>query len=380
MQDYYVGLKFNDLSRSIKHLYRLFISAQMLRDVKVKGSGKAHDYPLRMLVNLLVMEYWRKSGHVAFKMMKNNMCLFNEEQGEISFSMLARLVLGDSLKSDFEHMNKMYNLIPAFRQVKTDVLADSARPSSLNWRHRITPQDDSVQMVGTFFRRTIRSILEGTFTAYDGTSLCNRSADASLNHRTNEFMPQVYNPDVLSNLPAMFSAARSLLTCSFLGPDLLDIWPEAKADESEDSLDEDDALQSAADELFSEEEHQEWGASWRDCAIGHFAAVRVELEDDGAGLDIYKIELKNEEDRKDIGEVRRTFNGVRYDCRSVKNNDFNCLHGSWYSARERGEVDDWSVVVYFPRLLASGKIPAAAVSTILEVCQSSQVFQHNQLP
>jgi hypothetical protein len=97
----------------------------MLRQVKLPHRGKAHDYPKMLLAQLLILEYWRSKDHVTVKLMKQNMSLMNEELGEISFGMLAQSVLGDSLRSDLEHMQKMFALLPIYRDVKRDLQLDA---------------------------------------------------------------------------------------------------------------------------------------------------------------------------------------------------------------------------------------------------------------
>jgi hypothetical protein len=92
----------------------------MMRQMKIPRRGKAHDYPKMILAQLLILEYWKSINHVTVDLMKHNMSLVNEELGEISFGMLAQSVLGDSLRSDLEHMQKMFALLPIYRDVKRD--------------------------------------------------------------------------------------------------------------------------------------------------------------------------------------------------------------------------------------------------------------------
>jgi hypothetical protein len=377
VHDYYVGLKFNDLSVSIKHLYRLFIASCMLRAIKVKRTGMAHNYPLMMLANLLILDYWRHNRHVAIMMMRHHMCIVNEEMGEITFGMLARLVLGDSLKSDFEHMHKMYSLIPAFRAVKQDVRADSDRKTSLNWKHKIAPDDHTVVLVGVHFKRVIRNILNGTYRSYDGTPACYKSAAASAEHLTSDFSAPVYDPDISSALPGMFKLIQTRLDGSFLEP-VSDIWPEGKSDAEVSQSDED--LESAEDleqEPASDGE-QEWGAEWKECVIGHYAVGRVDLGDDGPGIEVYKILSKQGSESKAEAGVARSFEGTKYTSRIAKNNDHHCLKGPWDVSQDREQVLDWSVIVYFHKLLRSGKLPVSAVQVIQEQCADNQIFQENQ--
>lgn len=70
-------------------LYRLFAACVMLRSVVTRNRGQPHNYPKMQMANLMVMEYWRQIDHVSRKMAEDNMALFNEELGEITFSILS---------------------------------------------------------------------------------------------------------------------------------------------------------------------------------------------------------------------------------------------------------------------------------------------------
>jgi hypothetical protein len=79
VQDYYVVMRFNDRQKSMIALYRLFAASYMLRDVKVVGMAKMHNYPKMQLGQMCVLEHWRRIDHVVFKMMDGNIAMFNEE-------------------------------------------------------------------------------------------------------------------------------------------------------------------------------------------------------------------------------------------------------------------------------------------------------------
>ena len=168
VQDFYVGLRFNDGKKSIRDLYRLIVVCCMLYKAKVKGSGVPHNYPKMQIAHMLIVEYWKKIDHCSYKMMMHNMGIFNEEACEISFSILGRAVLGDSRKDDFDHMNKVYALLPIFRELRNDIFDDHGSPTSLSWRHQIKVEGEEVQTSAVFFQGAIRQIVHGTFRGYNG--------------------------------------------------------------------------------------------------------------------------------------------------------------------------------------------------------------------
>ena len=80
--------------------------------------------------------------------------MFNEELGELTFSILARSVLGDHTRYDFDHMDRLFRLLKVYRAVKSDVVADNSNASnSLNWRHKINKVGDEVTSTQLFFKR-----------------------------------------------------------------------------------------------------------------------------------------------------------------------------------------------------------------------------------
>ena len=152
IQDYYVIMKLNDRTKSTMALYRLFLVSYMLRNIKIPGMGTPHDYPKMMLCQILMMVYWLSCGLPVWKVMEHNICVFNEEMGETYYSILARCVLGDNIKSDFDHMNKIFSLLPLYKNVKDDISNDSNnKPFSHTWHHNVPVDAEEVTATVTFF-------------------------------------------------------------------------------------------------------------------------------------------------------------------------------------------------------------------------------------
>jgi hypothetical protein len=232
--------------------------------------------------------------------------------------------------------------------------------------------------VGVFFKRVIRNIINGTHKSYDGTPACYKSAAASAEHSTTDFSAPVYDPNISSTLPGMFKLIQTRLAGSFLEP-VSDIWPEGKADVPVYQSDNEPELhEQQSDPEQDSDSEQEWGAEWQECVIGHYAVGRVDLGDDGPGIEVYEIISKQDSEHKAEAGGGRSFEGKKYDSRTAKNNDHHCLKGAWDVSQDREQVLDWSVIVYFPKLLRSGKLPVKAVHIIHEQCAHYQLFQENQ--
>jgi hypothetical protein len=232
IQDYYLKLKFNDGAKCVRALHRLFIVGTMLYHTKVKGRSRAHNYPKIQLTHMLVMQHWIDSGHCTYEMMKTNMGIFNEESSEIGFSILARCVNNDPTKADFDHMNRIYSLLPVYREIKDDVLNDNNVKTSLSWRHKIKPESEEVQTAELFFKKTIRQIVRGTHRSYDGTTAgFKNAAGAALHQVTDSEVPLVYLPAeaIQEKMTKMFSDIKEDMN-GFFVQQCADIWPESKTD------------------------------------------------------------------------------------------------------------------------------------------------------
>ena len=167
VQDFYLSLKFNDITKTTTAMYRLFLVCCMLQSVKVPGTNsKHHNYPKMQLIYLMTLQYWKETDACIYQMMLHNTGIFNEELGETTFSMLSRCVLGDTVKDDFDHMNRMYSLLPIIRELKDDIMEDSGVSNSLSWRHKIDVAGDEVVSTKLWFKRTIKQIENGTYRVY----------------------------------------------------------------------------------------------------------------------------------------------------------------------------------------------------------------------
>ena len=270
-------MRWNDAATCIPHLYRLFCVSVMLRNSRVAGKHISHNYPKMVLANILILEYWRVSGYVGRKVMHNNMHMFNEELGEISFSVLSRCVLGDNNKSDFDHMQRMYKLLPVYRELKDDMLKDTTSSESINYRHYIKEEDANVRVAALFFQRTIRQIVNGEYRSYNGSVESYKSAAMASQCYTTTYQPLVYKSDISSNIQSYFNEIKASVTTHFLFNDR-DIWREAHIDSSssDSEFGEVDDNQEPDNSSGGDEEFEElqWGADSSMCVVGNFALCR----------------------------------------------------------------------------------------------------------
>ena len=365
MQDYYLSIRLNDIAFSVQMLYRLYVASSMLRHMKIKGRGTAHNYPKMQLTQLLILEYWRNIGYYAGDMMGENMSVINEELGEATFSLLGRAVLGDSCRSDFQYMRGVYKLLPIYREVKDDLFAQQGKKDTINWHHRIK-KDEAVVSTRVFFSRLILGVKGNWYKSYNGHPDCYMSHERAQENLNSDYVGLVYQPEHVRNTlrDVLDNIKRSLRT-SFLSQHQ-DVWPMdgmyMSGSDNDDDSDDTDEKDVDGD--------QEWGAPWHQCQPGWYAVSRSEFVlSRKLGIALYLI-VSVDDDKQEDGEEYHSFQGRQLTC-SIDNCDRTCIReGVWTMHRPIGKVQtdkvfDWEVIAYFPAMNDNDTIPCE-ICTIIE--------------
>ena len=79
----------------------------------------------------------------------------NEEGGEVSFSVLSRLVVGDSTRGSFEHVDKYYSLLHLYRAVSSDIRHDIKSPLVHRKHHTIDPEFDLIEWLNWNYHHSL---------------------------------------------------------------------------------------------------------------------------------------------------------------------------------------------------------------------------------
>jgi hypothetical protein len=349
----------------MKSLYLLFAAGYMLRNVKVEGLTKSHDYPKMMLTEMLMLEYWRTSDHVIWEMMDGNMSMFNEEYGEIFFGILSRCVLGDHIKSSFEHMNEIYTLLPVYRSIKEEIMKDHDNSKhSLNWHHKIPVDSEEVHASAFFFKQMIRQICANNYDSYAVTTSYKRPAVLDGLCRYNA--PIVYNPNVGDELEAVFGTIRNNLEGFFLHKHQ-QTWPEAKEAYDVGGDERGNEVPQQMDEVKIPEVARVYGSPWAQCIVGRFAVTRDVSDVQGtSGICVYKI-VRVLPTVTENGLVMNTFVGREYIC-NLSNHNVKCVKkGAWNhypQLSKESVVNNWYVISYFALLGRKKQLPVSAVDDI----------------
>ena len=94
-------------------------------------------------------------------MLKKSLSLFNEEAGEMSFSVLSRCVLGDTIKHKLEYMNNMYASIHFMQEVDVEMREDNGKKFTQDHNYRKVFDEDSAEVASA--REFVKARMRGVY-------------------------------------------------------------------------------------------------------------------------------------------------------------------------------------------------------------------------
>ena len=371
-------MKMNDRTRSTMALYRLFLVSYMLKSARIANMGLPHDYPKMMLSHMLVMSYWSENELPIWQLMEKDMYLFNEEMGETYYSILSRCVLGDNIKSNFDHMNKIFTLLPLYKNVKDDISTEIRdKQFALTWHHNISTNADEVNATSFFFKRVINSIIDGKYKSYTFATKY-PTIGSCIDSMTMQYVPLVYITDVSEAIDGMTTKIQKALSSNFMSPHLND-WPFQSIDGGDEGKSEGkqhsrNNMENVDDDMYSMDgKHGEsdvddvsWGPPWTECVVGCFAVIRCEIgAPPQSGICVVKVTRKDDENLAGPYPVR-LLEGKEYLC-TVSNVQMRCVRsGRWNWHNVKSTTDDYdnsSVISYFDRL-NDGVLPSHVMHAV----------------
>jgi len=343
----------------------------MLRAVKTPGLKASHDYPKRMLAYMLIMAYWIKIKHVTFDVMEGNMYLFMEEYGEIFFSTLARCVLGDTIKADFDHMNKIYKLLPVYRDVQSDIKSDTNRNAdSITWHHTIPTDSPEVAAAAFFFNRTITQIVNGTYKSYTRKAKYGTMV-SEVSEVTKDYTPIIFNPDIADGVQALCDSINKDISGNWVNS-YSDMWPSDDLPDDSDAQDDNGDNKSGDDTSGSGSESEY--VPWEDCIEGQYAVTISEYEEIGA-ICVYKVIDKGSVPIN-ASEGYATFTATEWVC-TIDNSTEACIKkGRWHKPQRQTSTEtvyNWCVIAYFERL-ENGRLPKVIADAVTARNSAKKIF------
>ena len=185
MLDYGIALKCNDGVIAFKKLIALLKLLMLLNWNPVKNVSTSNSYIQSIMLQVRLLHYQFRANLPMYEMFKKRLSLFNEEAGELSFSVLSRCVLGDTTKHQLDHMCKMYNSIHDHQAISRDLQEDNGMrmKEDTSWRHEYNSESRPVVETLAFVRQHLRTIRQGQHTIYDGKAAGYQNATSARGHQ-----------------------------------------------------------------------------------------------------------------------------------------------------------------------------------------------------
>jgi hypothetical protein len=245
------------------------------------------EYRRAFLLHLMLLHHWKDARHTIWKMMNSNACAFNEEAGEIAFSVLSRVVGGSMVRRDADQLTQKFVLsreqVRFWKDMGLDISPDPNNEDGDDEdgepdhklmqmhkkRHKIIdPDGDDVQMTVVHLKKVIRQLRQGVFLHYP-EDMYKKKASASSGGGSAFFegkkecdpAPQPYLRDTKPLMRKQWEKMIPAFTSRWVKA--YDIWPEAKRHNAQppasamfcdvDSLASDSDQLSAASEVDNED-------------------------------------------------------------------------------------------------------------------------------
>lgn len=173
--DYGLLIRLDDGRLLVRQLVKVL---QVL--LALRGSRKS-AYVDGIIMQLLVLLYQHNKSLPMWTMLVNNANVYNEEAGEQAFSVLSRCVLGDTQKSKFDHLNRMYTLLHRYMAADEDC-REGYMENRVTWRKSYDLDSPEVTGTKAFLEHLLRRISHNSTTIYDGTKSSFKSAASAAAH------------------------------------------------------------------------------------------------------------------------------------------------------------------------------------------------------
>lgn len=140
-------------------------------------SLESGPYSRCMLLSMLTELYWNQNNFPIADILQNDVRTANEERGEITLSILARMVVGDPERGKHSKLSDMYSLISYCRALCHQLDKDMNVTPPTSKHYKIRDNAPEIPKIVTFFKQTLHQIRNNTWKCYSRTP--NRKYPAS---------------------------------------------------------------------------------------------------------------------------------------------------------------------------------------------------------
>ena len=133
-----------------------------------KRKNTSDVYMNSLLSELLVQSNNLEEGLPTFDLFDNAFSLFNEEVGEMSFSVLARLMYSKSHEVNLEIVNKLFILVHEYAALDDELLFDGGIQGMRNGYIKVDYEGPAALAIRAFMSTVIRQLRCNQFKIYTG--------------------------------------------------------------------------------------------------------------------------------------------------------------------------------------------------------------------
>lgn len=127
-------------------------------------------YMNSLLCELLVQNHNIANNLPVFDLLDSSFSLFNEEVGEMSFSVLARLMYSKSHEVDLEIVNKLFILVHEYAALDDDMVADLDKQGMRNGFLKVDLKGEAAEATKSYMKTVVRQLRCNQFQIYTGES------------------------------------------------------------------------------------------------------------------------------------------------------------------------------------------------------------------
>ena len=150
-------LKLDNGEKAWPHVFRLLKVFLCLGQPMYEGA---------LILQLCLLCYYRSTNHPIWQMMKHNLSMFNEEAGELCFSVLARCTVKDTMKYSFSHLSDKFALIRPMSDMHVEFGLESSATVKGGQHVNINHASVEVSRLADMFLNMVGEIKAGTYKPY----------------------------------------------------------------------------------------------------------------------------------------------------------------------------------------------------------------------
>jgi hypothetical protein len=181
-----------------------------------------------MLTNAHVLSWHKQNKTFFHSMITSNIACLNEEPGEVTFSMLGRMTLGDNLRCKFSHMKKYYQLLPFYRSLNEKIMEEVPVPLCPRSGHiTIKPDCEEIKMVTHFLLSNINQAKRNIVSVYNGTKKAYKNVRAAANGQVPYTPSLVWQADMTDQLTRLWTNSQDNTLDWYFLQDHIDEWGES---------------------------------------------------------------------------------------------------------------------------------------------------------